>query len=251
MRKMMLGMLFGVFLFALSACGLAEEVFRRDDLPTTLMETRQKLRQGTVAVATELSNESFLPSRTATFHGSGVVYDRDGDTYYVLTNFHNIEQKDYDERIITIMTVLGEQSDAVLIHAAPELDLAVLSFTSGAIDIEPIDIHTRRGDSLSRREFVLSAGYPSELRAVVTYGEYLGMSTNDKVDFDIIAHSALIYPGNSGGALSDIHGNLVGINTWTATNVNERYFAIPLDIIHTFLEDAEIESGGLSWQTSS
>jgi S1-C subfamily serine protease len=52
----------------------------------------------------------------------------------------------------------------------------------------------------------------------------------------VIYHSALIYSGNSGGALVDQNGLLVGMNTWSAFDSDVENYAIPLTIIHAFLE---------------
>ena len=90
---------------------------------------------------------------------------------------------------------------------------------------------------MENAEMVLAVGNPSAVNSIVTFGQYLGMVETDDVDFDVIYHSALIYPGNSGGALTDVEGRLIGINTWGVEGEAERSLAVPLEEILAFLSE--------------
>jgi S1-C subfamily serine protease len=61
------------------------------------------------------------------------------------------------------------------------------------------------------------------------------MQSLDDVSFKVIYHDASIARGSSGGALVDIDGNLIGVNTWGLQNSDEFSFAIPNYIVYTFL----------------
>jgi len=85
-------------------------------------------------------------------------------------------------------------------------DLAVLKFPKSELLLKVLDLSTRLNQPLIPGEFLLAVGNPSAINSIVTYGEYLDLVTIRDVDFEVIMHSALIFPGNSGGALTDIDG---------------------------------------------
>ena len=167
--------------------------------------------------------------------GSGVIYSSDG---YIVTNNHVIEYADEIE-----VTLFDDRKfTAKLVGRYPDADLAVLQ-------IEASGLPTMRladSDKAQVGQWVLAIGNPFDLTSTVT----AGIISAKGRDIDIIKSNAAIEsfiqtdaavnPGNSGGALVDASGNLLGINTAisTRTGVFEGYsFAIPTNIMKDIVED--------------
>ena len=208
-------------------------------LQTQLMSSRSHLRASNVGVEVDLFTQLFGGrfERTAgNSQGSGVIYAEDDTYYYALTNFHVIDPGEFDRvEYRVVPSYVDTEIDAEVLAFDETFDLAVLRFEKGDLDLEIIDIYARYNDDLEPYEMVLAVGNPAAVNSIVTYGEYLDMVDIADVEFEVILHSALIYPGNSGGALADLDGNLIGLNTWRSQGSDERNLSVPLSQIHTFL----------------
>ena len=169
--------------------------------------------------------------------GSGVIISEDG---YIVTNNHVIDQADKIE-----VTLNDKRSfEATLIGSDPVTDLALLK-----IDAEKLPI-VRFGDSdkLQVGEWVLAVGNPFQLNSTVTAGivsaksRNLGMiAPSSRMGIEsFIQTDAAVNPGNSGGALVNTAGELVGINTaiYSETGNYAGYsFAIPTSIVSKVITD--------------
>ncbi|MCG8634114.1 MAG: TSUP family transporter [Desulfobacterales bacterium] len=141
--------------------------------------------------------------------GSGVVVDRSG---YILTNYHVVDQA--SEISVTLWRAASGTYRARLVKKDPAMDLALLHI-QGAGPLIP----ARFGDSdkVSAGDLVLAAGAPFGFEHSFT----LGTLSAGKRYFEIggqiyrgmLQTDAVINEGNSGGALTDIQGRLIGINT--------------------------------------
>ena len=137
--------------------------------------------------------------------GSGVIASADG---FVLTNNHVVQAADE----IAVALSDGRQVEARLVGADPESDLAVLKIEAKDLPV----ITFGRSDSLKVGDVVLAIGNPFDVGQTVTMGivsalgrTNLGINTFE----NFIQTDAAINQGNSGGALVDSNGHLVGINT--------------------------------------
>lgn len=169
--------------------------------------------------------------------GSGVIISEDG---YIVTNNHVIDQANKIE-----VTLNDKRSfEATLIGCDPVTDLALLK-----IDAEKLPI-VRFGDSdkLQVGEWVLAVGNPFQLNSTVTAGivsaksRNLGMiAPSNRMGIEsFIQTDAAVNPGNSGGALVNTAGELVGINTaiYSETGNYAGYsFAIPTSIVSKVITD--------------
>lgn len=169
--------------------------------------------------------------------GSGVIISEDG---YIVTNNHVIDQANKIE-----VTLNDKRSfEATLIGSDPVTDLALLK-----IDAEKLPI-VRFGDSdkLQVGEWVLAVGNPFQLNSTVTAGivsaksRNLGMiAPSNRMGIEsFIQTDAAVNPGNSGGALVNTAGELVGINTaiYSETGNYAGYsFAIPTSIVSKVITD--------------
>jgi len=169
--------------------------------------------------------------------GSGVIVTTDG---YVLTNSHVVSAAD------SIAVALGDDRrvDARLIGTDPDTDLAVLK-----IDLPNLPVMTfGRSETLKVGDVVLAIGNPFNVGQTVTMGivSALGRSNLGINTFEnFIQTDAAINEGNSGGALVDSNGHLVGINTAIFSRTGGSIgigFAIPTTII-TQVMDQIVQNG--------
>jgi len=175
--------------------------------------------------------------------GSGVIYSEDG---YIVTNNHVVEFADE----IEVATFDNKKYQAVKVGTYPQSDLAVLK-------IEAENLPTLRlADSDEARvgEWVLAVGNPLDLTSTVTAGIISAKGRDIDIIKDknglaiesFIQTDAAVNPGNSGGALVDVQGRLLGINTAIATKTGyfEGYsFAIPVNIVKNIVDEI-IATGG-------
>jgi len=183
--------------------------------------------------------------------GSGVIYNHVGDVYYVVTNNHVVA----DGSVYKIQFEDGTIINATLRGVDTLVDLAVLYFTSTA----DLTVATF-GDSnaLQTGTIVLAVGNPSgyDYYRSMTMGIVSGTSRYFDIDGDntkdmfvgYIQHDASINAGNSGGALFNLQGEVVGINVIkiAATAIEGMGFAIPSSLVQAICSD--IEQFGVSKQ---
>jgi len=193
--------------------------------------------------------EKELPPRKERGLGSGVIISEDG---YILTNNHVVG--DADEIMVNLAKSKRDYK-ATLIGADPQTDVALIKID--AKDLNPITI----GDSSYLRvgDVTLAIGNPFGLEQTVTHGIVSAMGrTNLNITRggyeNFIQTDASINRGNSGGALIDANGRLIGINTAIQSGVTGGNigigFAIPvnmaLNIVEKLLDnDGEVKRGFL------
>jgi len=166
--------------------------------------------------------------------GSGVIFLVDESYYYALTNAHVLDANGNvtDSKIVS--TSDGVNSDFEVIALDEERDLAIIKFNSLARDdISPINLGS---NIIEIDELVIAVGNPYGNTGAVSYGSILRTTYLQELEITrtVIEHSAVLSNGSSGGALLDIYGNLIGLNTWS---LNDKYYAVPLSVINTFLEE--------------
>jgi serine protease Do len=175
--------------------------------------------------------------------GSGVIISEKG---YIVTNNHVIEGSD------EVVVVLNDKREftATLIGADPTTDIALLKVDADAL----VPLKFGNSDALKLGEWVLAIGNPYNLTSTVTAGIVSAKARNMGIlrtqEFGIesfIQTDAAVNPGNSGGALINTKGELVGINTAIAsrTGAFSGYsFAIPVTIVEKVVKDL-IEFGAV------
>jgi len=170
--------------------------------------------------------------------GSGVVIDaRQG---LILTNNHIVDHA--DEIAVTLDD--GRELPAKLIGGDPDTDIAVIKIPADNLTA----VTMGNSDVVEVGDFVLAIGNPFQIGQTVTSGIVSGLHRNNiglEQYENFIQTDAAIYPGNSGGALVNLRGELIGINTAFigATNSNPGMgFAIPVNMART-VADHLVESG--------
>jgi Do/DeqQ family serine protease len=168
--------------------------------------------------------------------GSGVITSSDG---YIITNNHVIENSDEIEVVLNDKRTF----EAVVVGADPSTDLALLKIKAKDLIFVPYG----NSDELRLGEWVLAVGNPFNLTSTVTAGivsakgRNLGILPDDEFRIEsFIQTDAALNRGNSGGALVNTKGELVGINA-AIISPNGGYagnsFAIPVTIVKKVIED--------------
>jgi Do/DeqQ family serine protease len=168
--------------------------------------------------------------------GSGVIISNKG---YIVTNNHVI--KGATEVEVTLFD--KRKFKAKVIGADPSTDLAVLKIS--ADDLPTIEL--ANSDDVKIGEWVLAVGNPFELNFTVTAGIISAKGRNINIlggqqrsIESFIQTDAAVNPGNSGGALVDVEGRLIGINTAIATPTGTYAgysFAVPINLVKKVVSD--------------
>jgi S1-C subfamily serine protease len=167
----------------------------------------------------------------------------------IITNSHVIDHADE----ITVKLTDGRVLPARRVGADPETDVAVIQVRADGLTELPFG----DSDRLEVGDFVFAIGNPQRIGQTVTAGIVSGLHRAN-VGLgpyeDFIQTDAAIYPGNSGGALVDLRGDLVGINTaFMAVGKNNpgMSFAIPINmaraLVDQMLEFGDIRRGALGF----
>ena len=173
---------------------------------------------------------------TATATGSGIIISDDG---YILTNNHVVSSSEseayYQVSEATKITVSlfndDKQYEAKIVGTDEETDLAVIKIdASGLTKAEFAD-----SDSIKVGEFAMAVGSPLGLQSTITCGVVSAVNREvtdtDGKTYTLIQTDAAINAGNSGGALVNSEGKVIGVNTLklTGDDVEGMGFAIPIN----------------------
>ena len=172
--------------------------------------------------------------------GSGVIVSSEG---YIVTNNHVIENAS------EIEVILNDNSkySAKVIGTDPSTDIAILKIEGSGFQPIPLG----NSDDLKVGEWVLAVGNPFNLTSTVTAGIVSAKARNinllsDRSKQDVlpiesfIQTDAAVNPGNSGGALVNTKGELVGINTAIASQTGSYSgysFAVPVNLVEKVMRD--------------
>lgn len=167
--------------------------------------------------------------------GSGVIISSDG---YIVTNNHVVQKADKLE-----ITLNDKRSyDAVVIGTDPTTDLALIKVEADDLPF----LEYGNSDDLKVGEWVLAVGNPFNLTSTVTAGIVSAKARNINILGDVgaiesfIQTDAVVNRGNSGGALVNTKGELIGINAAIASNTGSYTgysFAIPSNIVKKVISD--------------
>ena len=172
--------------------------------------------------------------------GSGVIISADG---YIVTNNHVIE----DAKTIEVILNDNRKYEATIVGTDPSTDIAVLKIKEKGLQAIPIG----NSDHVKVGEWVLAVGNPFNLTSTVTAGIVSakarniniikGSSNQRNVPIEsFIQTDAAVNPGNSGGALVNTKGELVGINTAIASQTGSYSgysFAVPVNLVKKVMRD--------------
>ena len=164
--------------------------------------------------------------------GSGVIISKDG---YIVTNNHVIDRSD------KVMVTLNDKREfeAKVIGTDPDTDIALLKIDANGL--QPIEYGN--SDDVVLGEWVLAVGNPYNLTSTVTAGiiSAKARQLGGKMNLEsFLQTDAAVNPGNSGGALVNAKGELIGINTaiQSPTGSYSGYsFAVPVNVARKVVSD--------------
>ncbi|MCJ8009952.1 S1C family serine protease [Lederbergia wuyishanensis] len=214
-----------------------------------MVESTSKAIVGVVNFQNKRSQFSPIEESVEVGSGSGVVFKKDGNEAYIVTNNHVIE----GAQKIEVSFYNGEKAKAELVGSDALTDLAVLK-----VDGKYADTVLKFGnsDALRAGDQVVAIGNPLGLDFSRTVTQGIVSAVNRTVnvntsagewDLNAIQTDAAINPGNSGGALINSNGELVGINSLkiSESGVEGLGFAIPINdaipIIDEIIKSGKIE----------
>ena len=182
--------------------------------------------------------------------GSGVIVKKDGNTVYVLTNNHVVGKADE----ITVHMDDGREFKATIVGTDPRRDVALVKFeTKEKIPVAKLG----NSDEVQVGDISYAIGNPLGFSSTFTSGVISAVGRNADARLgtsftDFIQTDAAINPGNSGGALVNIYGEVIGINTWIASQTGGNIglgFAIPInkakEVIDDLINNGKVEYGWL------
>lgn len=222
---------------------------------TNLMHVVDAVSPGVVTVLINKQQRTFLGGiEKVQGLGSGVVYHRDGDKVYIITNTHVVEgaseiavyRNDLSREELDIAKVQDYDTDsdiAVLIVNDPERKYDVV-------------IDFANSSELVIGQEVIAVGSPmgEEFSGSVTTGIISGLNRQIPLDNwgqkfqSFIQTDAAINGGNSGGGLIDTNGRLVGINSAKLNNADNIGLAIPSNTVLAILEKMNVPQPKVTWE---
>ena len=177
-------------------------------------------------------------SSTSTATGSGVIISEDG---YILTNNHIVDASSSSsssyytvsdaKKVVIYLYDEDEPIDAEIVGTDSVTDLAILKIDRDGLTPATIG----DSDSVQVGEFAMAIGNPLDMRSTVTSGIISGLNREIEDEngtmYTLIQTDAAINSGNSGGALVNADGELIGINTlkMSGTGIEGMGFAIPIN----------------------
>jgi S1-C subfamily serine protease len=189
------------------------------------------------------------PFAPALGSGSGVIVTPDG---YLLTNDHVVRGASRLDAVLSD----GTSIEARIVGEDPDTDLALLRLARGGLPAATL------GDSQGLRvgQLVVAIGNPLGLQATVTAGVISALrrtlrGVSGRLIEDVIQTDAALNPGNSGGALVDSAGRVIGITTAIIGGAQGICFAVPIDtakwVVPELLHEGRVVRGylGLAGQT--
>lgn len=198
----------------------------------------QKVLPSVVGIKVEYSVSSIFykgASNTATAEGSGVIISEDG---YILTNNHIINSSSSSSYYevgkankITVYLYNDEtEYEGTIIGTDEQTDLAVIKIDKTGLTAAELG----DSDSVQVGEFAMAIGNPLGMQSSVSSGTISAVNrsvTSDNVTYKLIQTDAAINSGNSGGALVNSQGQVIGINTlkMSGSGIEGMGFAIPIN----------------------
>ena len=201
----------------------------------------------TVGIRTSITTNYWGYQTQSAAAGSGFILSADG---YVLTNYHVVENSDS----ITVSLYNGEEYDATLVGCDQSNDIAVLK-----IDVEGLTPAVLGdSDNLNVGDQVVAIGNPlGELTFSLTTGAVSALNRevtlSSNVTMDLIQTDCAINSGNSGGALFNLYGEVIGItnakysssSSGSEASIDNIGFAIPMNHVKNIVKSI-IETGSIT-----
>ena len=242
---MVAGLLVAAMLAGFGGSAIGNAVFGGSSGGTTVNEGKRptSVINSTVGITTQVTTNYWGYTTQSAASGSGFIYSSDG---YILTNFHVIESASS----IKVTLYDGTSYDAKLVGYDESNDIAVLKID--AENLTPVTIGD--SDNLNVGDSVIAIGNPlGELTFSLTSGAVSALdrevTMSNNVTMNLIQTDCAINSGNSGGALFNLYGEVIGItnakysgSSGSGASIDNIGFAIPTNSVRSIV-DSIIEKG--------
>ena len=210
--------------------------FFRSSAPTDFIQAAKNSQQAVVFIRSliNIKDGALMGESLSSETGSGVIISPDG---YIVTNHHVVKHADE----VDVMLNDNREYKAQVIGNDPNTDLALIKIEAENLRF----LIFGNSDSLQVGEWVMAVGNPFRLQSTVTAGivsakgRNINILENQGIE-SFIQTDAAVNPGNSGGALVNTKGELVGINTAIMTmsgNYEGFSFAVPANLAKKVVND--------------
>lgn len=197
-------------------------------------EIAKRVGPSIVGISCTTQTQSYFGVQTGTSSGSGIIISADGN---IMTNYHVIS----GGTNIKVKLNTGNEYDATVIGGDEKTDVAVIKIKAN----EELHVATLgNSDEVEVGSKAVAIGNPlaSELFGTVTQGVISGVNRTITVgqrEMNLVQTDAAISPGNSGGALINKYGEVIGINSvkLVSDNAEGLGFAIPINEASTIVKD--------------
>ncbi|MDD4689920.1 MAG: trypsin-like peptidase domain-containing protein [Eubacteriales bacterium] len=214
-----------------SKASTLEQLAKKEGSEMSIVDIANKVGPAVCGIVIKAEVQSFFGTQVAEGSGSGIIISEDG---YIVTNQHVIE----NASAINVILSTGKEYSAVLVGQDVSTDLAV-------IKIEEKNLPTAEfgySSELQVGELAIAIGNPlgQEFAGSVTVGVISALNRTVSVEnrsYTLIQTDAAINSGNSGGALVNSFGQVVGINSLKVSSAEGLGFAIPIDFAKPIIDD--------------
>lgn len=221
--------------------------YQIESVESPVVAIAERVTPSVVGVQVKSVSESIFGALTeSSSEGSGIIYSEDG---YIITNYHVIEEAiNNKEAKIKILFTDGTEADAVITGGDKTSDLAVLKTSKTGLTKAIIG----KSSETKVGELAVAIGNPLgvQFAGSVTVGYISALNREISTEGStmmMIQTDAAINEGNSGGALVNSKGEIIGINTAKigATGVEGLGFSIPIDVAMPIVKEL-IETGKIA-----
>jgi len=228
-----------------SIIGSTEDLYIDRDNPVA--DIAEKVEKAVVGITNKseviVQDFFFTKKKDIEGYGSGIIISKEG---HILTNYHVIQ----NAKELYVILSDGETVEAKLVGSDPHRDIAVLKIEHDDLTVAKIG----DSDKVRKGDFVIAIGNPlgHELAGTVSFG--IVSAANRELQMDdgrtmkLIQTDAAINQGNSGGALVNMNGEVIGMNTikFSGSTVEGLGFAIPSNIFKPLAEEI-IKTGKVTY----
>lgn len=210
----------------------------------TAISVADKVRPSIVGIDVDYSVTSMFGQDTATTQGSGIIISEDG---YILTNNHIVDSESSSSfsaisdanKVVVYLYNDTTPYEAKIIGTDSQTDLAVIKIEKTGLS--PVEIGN--SDEVKVGEFAMAIGNPLGMKSSVTSGIISAVDRSvdeaSDADYTLIQTDAAINAGNSGGALVNSKGQVIGVNTlkFAGNGIEGMGFAIPINATKPITEE--------------
>ena len=229
-------------LFTLKMCGLLDERVVKVDrtVKTVNITETNTIRESVDKIYNAVVYIESLKNGVAKGSGSGFVYKTDDKYGYVLTNQHVID----GSTEIEITNIEGGVSKATLLGEDSYSDIAVLRISKNDV-LQVAELGSSEESYLGDTVFTVGSPLGKTYMGSVTKGILSGknrtVTVSSQYVMEVLQVDAALNPGNSGGPLVNINGEVIGINSLklSQNEIEGMGFAIPIELVKTISEKLE------------